>query len=196
MSLFDRLIAGSVRFLPKPVVRRVADRYVAGEELSDAVRVVTLPEPARVPRDRRRARRVRAGREGGGRERGGLRGPARRDRGEKAGLERVDQAHGVRPRPLDGPRAPQRAHGRRARAEAPELRAHRHGELAVHRPDDRRSTSALRKRGRERRHRAPGVPAADAATTSTRCCPRAGISGCARASTSSPARSRGGSPTW
>jgi proline dehydrogenase len=40
MSLFDRLIAGSVRFLPKPVVRRVADRYVAGEELSDAVRVV------------------------------------------------------------------------------------------------------------------------------------------------------------
>jgi len=40
MSLFDRLIAGSVRFLPKPVVRRVADRYVAGEELSDAIRVV------------------------------------------------------------------------------------------------------------------------------------------------------------
>jgi proline dehydrogenase len=40
MGLFDRLIAGSVRFLPKPVVRRVANRYVAGEELSDAVRTV------------------------------------------------------------------------------------------------------------------------------------------------------------
>jgi proline dehydrogenase len=40
MGLFDRLIAGSVRFLPKPVVKRVADRYVAGEDLADAVRVV------------------------------------------------------------------------------------------------------------------------------------------------------------
>jgi proline dehydrogenase len=40
MSLFDRVIASSVRLLPKPVVRRVADRYVAGEDLSDAVRVV------------------------------------------------------------------------------------------------------------------------------------------------------------
>jgi proline dehydrogenase len=40
MSLFDRLIATSVRALPKPVVRRVADRYVAGESLDDAVRVI------------------------------------------------------------------------------------------------------------------------------------------------------------
>src|SRR5438093_578700 len=40
MSAFERLIAGSVRFLPKPIVRRVANRYVAGEELADAVRVI------------------------------------------------------------------------------------------------------------------------------------------------------------
>jgi proline dehydrogenase len=40
MSLFDSLIAGSVRLLPKPVVRRVADRYVAGETLDDAVREI------------------------------------------------------------------------------------------------------------------------------------------------------------
>jgi proline dehydrogenase len=40
LSVFDRLIAGSVRFLPKAVVRKVADRYVAGEELADAIRVI------------------------------------------------------------------------------------------------------------------------------------------------------------
>jgi proline dehydrogenase len=40
MSFFDRVIASSVRVLPKAVVRRVADRYVAGEDLADAVRTI------------------------------------------------------------------------------------------------------------------------------------------------------------
>jgi proline dehydrogenase len=40
MSLFDRLIATSARLLPRPIVKRVANRYVAGETLEDAVRTV------------------------------------------------------------------------------------------------------------------------------------------------------------
>lgn len=40
MSFFDRVIAGTVPLLPKAVVRRVANRYVAGEQLSDAVRTI------------------------------------------------------------------------------------------------------------------------------------------------------------
>jgi proline dehydrogenase len=37
MSLFDRLVVSSIPFVPKPVVRRVARRYVAGETLADAM---------------------------------------------------------------------------------------------------------------------------------------------------------------
>jgi len=40
MSLLDGLIAGSVRFMPRSIVRKVADRYVAGESLEDAVAVI------------------------------------------------------------------------------------------------------------------------------------------------------------
>ncbi len=40
MSAIDRMIACSVRYLPKALVRKVADRYVAGESLADAVRVI------------------------------------------------------------------------------------------------------------------------------------------------------------
>lgn len=39
-SLFDRLVVGTLPFVPKPVVRRFARRYVAGETLDDAVRTV------------------------------------------------------------------------------------------------------------------------------------------------------------
>ncbi len=39
-SLFDRLVVGTLPFVPKPVVRRFARRYVAGETLEDAVRTV------------------------------------------------------------------------------------------------------------------------------------------------------------
>ncbi len=40
MSLFNRLLVTGLPAVPKPIVRRVASRYVAGEALSDAVRVV------------------------------------------------------------------------------------------------------------------------------------------------------------
>ncbi|MGE5346872.1 MAG: proline dehydrogenase family protein [Acidithiobacillales bacterium] len=40
MSLFDRLVVSSIPFVPKPVVRRVARRYVAGETLADAMDTV------------------------------------------------------------------------------------------------------------------------------------------------------------
>lgn len=39
-SLFDRLVVGTLPFVPKPVVRSFARRYVAGETLEDAVRTV------------------------------------------------------------------------------------------------------------------------------------------------------------
>jgi proline dehydrogenase len=36
-TLFDRAVAGMLPAVPKPVVRRVADRYIAGESLAEAV---------------------------------------------------------------------------------------------------------------------------------------------------------------
>lgn len=39
MSLFDRTIAATLPLVPKPIVRRVAAPYLAGETLSDLVRV-------------------------------------------------------------------------------------------------------------------------------------------------------------
>lgn len=40
MSLFNRLLVGTLPLVPKAVVRKVASRYVAGETLEDALRVV------------------------------------------------------------------------------------------------------------------------------------------------------------
>jgi len=40
MSLVNRLLVTGLPAVPKPIVRRVASRYVAGETLADAVRVV------------------------------------------------------------------------------------------------------------------------------------------------------------
>jgi proline dehydrogenase len=40
MSLVDRALAAALPFVPRPVVRRVAARYIAGAELADACRVV------------------------------------------------------------------------------------------------------------------------------------------------------------
>jgi proline dehydrogenase len=40
VALFDRAIARMLPAVPKPVVRRLSARYIAGEELSDAIRTV------------------------------------------------------------------------------------------------------------------------------------------------------------
>ena len=40
MSLFDRLVVSTLPLVPKFIVGRVAARYVAGEKLEDAIRVV------------------------------------------------------------------------------------------------------------------------------------------------------------
>jgi proline dehydrogenase len=40
MSLFDNLVRYGMPFVPKPIVGKVAQRYVAGEEVSDAVRTI------------------------------------------------------------------------------------------------------------------------------------------------------------
>lgn len=39
-SLFDQIVVTSLPFVPKPIVRRFASRYVAGEGLDDAVRAM------------------------------------------------------------------------------------------------------------------------------------------------------------
>ncbi len=36
MGIFDKTVAGSLKFIPKPVIRRVARRYIAGERVEDA----------------------------------------------------------------------------------------------------------------------------------------------------------------
>lgn len=41
MSALDRLVTLSIPMVPKPIVRRISARYIAGETLDDAVRVVT-----------------------------------------------------------------------------------------------------------------------------------------------------------
>jgi proline dehydrogenase len=40
MTLFDKLIRHGMPFVPKPIVGKVAQRYVAGETMEDAVRVI------------------------------------------------------------------------------------------------------------------------------------------------------------
>lgn len=40
MNLVDRLVVGTLPLVPKPIVHRVASRYIAGDSLVDAVRVV------------------------------------------------------------------------------------------------------------------------------------------------------------
>ncbi len=37
IGFFDRTVAGSIGLIPKPIIRRVASRYVAGETLDDAI---------------------------------------------------------------------------------------------------------------------------------------------------------------
>jgi len=39
MRVLDRVIANSLPFVPKPIVRKVANRYIAGETLDEAMRV-------------------------------------------------------------------------------------------------------------------------------------------------------------
>ncbi len=40
MTLFDQLIRHGMPFVPKPIVRKVSQRYVAGEEISDAMNAI------------------------------------------------------------------------------------------------------------------------------------------------------------
>src|SRR5689334_11982947 len=40
MNLLNRLIVSTLPAVPKPIVRKFASRYIAGEDLSDALRVV------------------------------------------------------------------------------------------------------------------------------------------------------------
>ncbi|WP_273843655.1 proline dehydrogenase family protein [Rubrobacter calidifluminis] len=40
MGLFDRVMAGAVPVIPRPIVRRVSSRYIAGTRLEDAVGVI------------------------------------------------------------------------------------------------------------------------------------------------------------
>ncbi|MGB3681816.1 MAG: proline dehydrogenase family protein [Rubrobacteraceae bacterium] len=40
MQILDKAIAGSVKVIPRPVVKRISDRYIAGERLEEAVATI------------------------------------------------------------------------------------------------------------------------------------------------------------
>lgn len=40
MELLNRLIVKTMPIVPKPIIRRVSNRYIAGDTLQDAVRLV------------------------------------------------------------------------------------------------------------------------------------------------------------
>src|SRR5262245_54886326 len=40
MKLFDRAVVATLPLIPKRIVRKIADRYIAGETIDDAARVV------------------------------------------------------------------------------------------------------------------------------------------------------------
>ena len=40
MALLDRALVRLLPAVPKPVVRRISERYIAGTQLADALRVV------------------------------------------------------------------------------------------------------------------------------------------------------------
>ena len=96
MNPLNRLIVRTLPLVPRPVVRLIASRYVAGETLDDALRRVARAERRRVHGDARRARR---GRRRPRRDRAdGPRIPARarRDRRARPRLEHLRQADGAR----------------------------------------------------------------------------------------------------
>ena len=40
MNLLNKIIVSTLPAVPKPIVRKFANKYIAGEKLTDAVRVV------------------------------------------------------------------------------------------------------------------------------------------------------------
>ena len=40
MGIIDRAVASSVSVIPRPIVRKIAGRYMAGEKLDDAIGVI------------------------------------------------------------------------------------------------------------------------------------------------------------
>ena len=136
MNPFNRAIVATLPLVPKPVVRRVASRYVAGETLDDALATVRRLERRGLHGDPRRPRRRHHAprRDRGDRRR--LPASPRR-RSPRSGLDsnvsvkltalglKLDPAHCRRAVRAD----------RRDGARPRQLRAHRHGGLIGHRRD-------------------------------------------------------------
>ena len=40
MGVIDKAIASSVKVIPRPVVKKISSRYIAGEKLDEAVEVI------------------------------------------------------------------------------------------------------------------------------------------------------------
>ena len=170
MSLFDRLIAGSVRFLPKPVVqarrrplrrgrgaRGRGPRRPRAQPGADAARPSTSSASTCTTRRRRpRTRRPTSAL---------LDAIAREKLDSNVSIKLT--AFGL---DLSTDLAFRNARTRRrAREEARELRADRHGELAVHRPHDR-ALQALRQRASTTSASCCRRACGGLRTTSTRCC--------------------------
>ena len=142
-------------------MRRSPTGTSPGTTLTDACRVVEELNAHQEAGDDRRARRGDHARRRGACDRPHLRGRLPHDRRARARREREREADGARPEPrlrhLPRQRRARRPAGRGDR----QLRPHRHGGLVDDGRHAPRLPRAARGRARERRRRAPGVPAAD-----------------------------------
>ena len=162
MHTFDRAVAASLPLVPRTLVRRFADRYIAGETLEDAVATVRRLNGAghawrpstswgSSSASRRRQRRRRPAYE---RVLDAI-------AAEQPRRQHLGQALGARDRARPRPRRPHARAGARRRRAPRHLRAHRHGALRPHRPHAARLSRPARGRPRADRSRPPGVPAPD-----------------------------------
>ena len=135
MSLFTWLVVKGLPLVPKPIVGRVAKRYVAGDTARNRARRHQRPQPRGRDGHHGPARRGGPGSRQGDPERRGVRTHARGDRRAWRRLEHLDQALGARPEDRRRLLPRQRRAHPDHRAPARQLRAHRHGGRVDHRPD-------------------------------------------------------------
>ena len=162
MSVLDKAIVRVMPAVPKPVVRRISARYIAGPELEDACRVVrnlnTAGKMATIDVLGEEITRVEEAR---------TISRAYQEVFDTISEQALDSNVSVKLTGLGlkldyGLCRENLERGARRRRRARQLRPHRHGGLV----DDRRHAAAVprpaRGGARQRRHRAAGLPTADA----------------------------------
>ncbi len=158
MKALNQLIVRTLPLVPKPIVRRIASRYVAGETLEDALRCVRALECGGLHGHARRPGRgrhaPRGDRADGARLRAGARPPS-----PSAGSTRTSRSSSRRWASSSIPPIAASSSRASSRPRAPRrLRPHRHGGLLGHGGDDPHLSRVSRARS-QRRPRPAVVPA-------------------------------------